>query len=316
MLELEMALDTDLGIDSIKRVEILSALQDKLPAAPAIKPEHLGTLQTVGQIVDFLASVSGVVEPSREPESRFELPSVGKGIDRKVLRALPLHKDDVRLSLKLPQGAMIWVSDDGSSLSDAICEQLAGHGLVAEKVAFDRLDALVPAENLAGLIILAPSAGTDDRFLLNAFRLVQLAEPVLNANGSRAGAILAVVSRLNGFFGLTEGGPIGDVMSGGLAGLAKTAGHEWPDVSCRAFDLANDLADEAENAKLLVAELLYDGPQEIGVTGDGLYTLDLVEQGLPDSIVDMPVNYGDVVIISGGARGVTAEAAVALAASS
>ncbi len=56
MLELEMALDTDLGIDSIKRVEILSALQEKLPEAPAVKPEDLGVLQTLGQIVDHLAA--------------------------------------------------------------------------------------------------------------------------------------------------------------------------------------------------------------------------------------------------------------------
>ena len=44
MLELDMELDADLGIDSIKRVEILSALQERLPEAPSLKPEHLGTL--------------------------------------------------------------------------------------------------------------------------------------------------------------------------------------------------------------------------------------------------------------------------------
>ena len=49
-----MRLDADLGIDSIKRVEILSALQEQLPDAPVIKPEHLGVLQTLGQIVEFL----------------------------------------------------------------------------------------------------------------------------------------------------------------------------------------------------------------------------------------------------------------------
>ena len=54
MLELDMALDADLGIDSIKRVEILSALQERLPEAPAIKPEHLGTLHNLRQIVAFL----------------------------------------------------------------------------------------------------------------------------------------------------------------------------------------------------------------------------------------------------------------------
>ena len=56
MLELEMTLDADLGIDSIKRVEILSALQEKLPEAPAVKPEDLGTLQTLGQIIGHLST--------------------------------------------------------------------------------------------------------------------------------------------------------------------------------------------------------------------------------------------------------------------
>ena len=36
MLELNMSLDADLGIDSIKRVEILSALQEQLPGVPSV----------------------------------------------------------------------------------------------------------------------------------------------------------------------------------------------------------------------------------------------------------------------------------------
>ncbi len=54
MLELDMSLDGDLGIDSIKRVEILSALQTRLPEAPVVKPEDLGRLQTLREIVSFL----------------------------------------------------------------------------------------------------------------------------------------------------------------------------------------------------------------------------------------------------------------------
>ncbi len=48
----------------------------------------------------------------------------------------------------------------------------------------------------------------------------------------------------------------------------------------------------------------------------GLQTLSLVEESLPVSRLESPVSYGDVVVISGGARGVTAEVAIALAASS
>ncbi|MBH23059.1 MAG: hypothetical protein CMH57_01100, partial [Myxococcales bacterium] len=72
MLELSMGLDSDLGIDSIKRVEILSALEEQLPEAPAIKPEHLGELQTLGHIVGFLAdpsAASGQPEPVAQAEA-------------------------------------------------------------------------------------------------------------------------------------------------------------------------------------------------------------------------------------------------------
>ena len=42
MLNPDMGLDADLGIDSIKRVEILSALQERLPEAPPVIPEPTG----------------------------------------------------------------------------------------------------------------------------------------------------------------------------------------------------------------------------------------------------------------------------------
>ncbi len=42
VLGLDMKLDADLGIDSIKRVEILSALHERLPALPTLAPEQVG----------------------------------------------------------------------------------------------------------------------------------------------------------------------------------------------------------------------------------------------------------------------------------
>jgi len=70
MLEPDMQLDADLGIDSIKRVEILSALQERLPDAPIIKPEHLGTLRTLKDIVGFLAERQDA--PPTEPTHKTD----------------------------------------------------------------------------------------------------------------------------------------------------------------------------------------------------------------------------------------------------
>ena len=76
MLNLGMSLDGDLGVDSIKRVEILSALQDKLPNAPVVKPEQLGTLHTLQDVADFLgrADANSELTPKTEPVSAIRMP--------------------------------------------------------------------------------------------------------------------------------------------------------------------------------------------------------------------------------------------------
>jgi acyl carrier protein len=54
MLDLTMDMEADLGIDSIKRVEILGALQERHPDLPKIEPQALAELRTLGQIVNYL----------------------------------------------------------------------------------------------------------------------------------------------------------------------------------------------------------------------------------------------------------------------
>lgn len=57
MLQPEMSLEMDLGIDSIKRVEILSAMQDHVPHANQIQPQEMAVLQTIGEIADYLRNL-------------------------------------------------------------------------------------------------------------------------------------------------------------------------------------------------------------------------------------------------------------------
>ncbi|MFI5349661.1 MAG: beta-ketoacyl synthase N-terminal-like domain-containing protein, partial [Elusimicrobiota bacterium] len=64
----DMDLEADLGIDSIKRVEILSAIAEKLPGAPKVKPEHLGTLRTLKSIADYLSQGMSSAAPAAARE--------------------------------------------------------------------------------------------------------------------------------------------------------------------------------------------------------------------------------------------------------
>ena len=58
MIELNMDIESDLGIDSIKRVEIMWALQEKLPHIPQAKGNEIGELRTLREIVEHLDSLS------------------------------------------------------------------------------------------------------------------------------------------------------------------------------------------------------------------------------------------------------------------
>ena len=53
MLEDDMDLEGELGVDSIKQVEILSALRDQYPSLPEVDPEHLAELRTIGRSLIF-----------------------------------------------------------------------------------------------------------------------------------------------------------------------------------------------------------------------------------------------------------------------
>ena len=125
-------------------------------------------------------------------------------------------------------------------------------------------------------------------------------------------ALFATVARLDGAFGL-RGLPLDhEPIAGGLAGLVKTAGHEWPEVACKAIDLASDVLP-AKAAERLCDELLRVGPSEVGLTVSGHWALQ--RQVEPQALLGraVPLQAGDVVVISGGARGVTAAVAEVLA---
>ncbi|MDD2804878.1 MAG: SDR family NAD(P)-dependent oxidoreductase [Elusimicrobiales bacterium] len=317
----DMDMESDLGIDSIKRVAILSELQEKLPGAPRITPEQLGSIRTLRQVTAYLNAGASPAPATPAPASAPAARAVETEIVREVLKTAELDPAAARKHVALDKKFPIWVTDDGSALAAAVVKNLEERGYKARKVS---LDGSAPAaDGLAALVLLAPAAklgkkdywsASSELFLKQAFRLVRAAGPALKAAGKISGASLMTVSRLDGAFGMSGLKSEQDPVFGGLAGLAKTAGHEWPEVSCRAVDAAADWSHTVSVAQALTDELFFSGPAELGLseTGGKVVLLSRSEQAKGEKF---PLAKGDVVLITGGARGVTAEAAAALAAS-
>ncbi|OGA15682.1 MAG: hypothetical protein A3H32_04625 [Betaproteobacteria bacterium RIFCSPLOWO2_02_FULL_63_19] len=321
MLNLDMGLDSDLGIDSIKRVEIMAALRVQLPDSPEIRPEHLGTLQTLRQIVDFLAGSPGTpaaTSDSRTPADVAESQPKELQVIRQVVRPAKMAQGEPRKTFVLPPGATIWLTDDGSDLCRSVAERLLALRLNVLSRKLDdgsvKHDSTAGAEAPAALVILTPSAGSDDEFLSRAFSLIREAGPALRRAGSAGTAMLVTVSRLDGAFGFGAMSGKADPIGGGLAGMLKTARREWPEVHCKAIDLDPGSLQIEDAAAQIVDEMFGDGPAEVGLSGHARVTLEIEAAPMTATAgMRMPWNQGDVVVVSGGARGITGDCALALA---
>ena len=54
VLQMDMDMESNLGIDSIKRVEILSEMQQQLPQLGAIEPSNMAELSTLGHVLQTI----------------------------------------------------------------------------------------------------------------------------------------------------------------------------------------------------------------------------------------------------------------------
>ncbi len=132
MLEMEMDMEADLGIDSIKRVEILGAIQEMYPNLPKPNIEELGDLRTIGQIVDYLQQLAG----GEKKKSQFEFDDkpieeaeedLDHNIQRRPAKLKFLPSPDY-LDFSLPEGHISLITDDGSLTTSVVAQSLIDKG--------------------------------------------------------------------------------------------------------------------------------------------------------------------------------------------
>ncbi|MGI5843609.1 MAG: SDR family NAD(P)-dependent oxidoreductase [Candidatus Xenobium sp.] len=333
MLDLDMDLEADLGIDSIKRVEILAAVEEHLPNLKAITPDEIGDLRTLRQVVERLGGGpegggpggnggGGLKAPAAPPATDQTTHPSDSGPVGTVIPSVPLAERRVlRMQAcpplapgALPGGGTYLVVDDGD-LAGALKKSLERRGATARVVPLPEAASAASkysGEDLGGLILIMPRSPsgawnpTSERMLKECFRIAASAAPALKSRP----ALLATISRLDGRFGFSGSGY--NPVAGGLAGLPKVAALEWPLATCRALDVAPDWPAE-EAAEAIATELSSFGPMEVGLSAGGRVTPVLVGSPIEDR-VGIDLEEGAVVLVTGGARGVTADCARALAA--
>ena len=318
MLNLDMELDTDLGIDSIKKVEILSTVRERVGDVPG-DLAAFATLRTLREIAEQYAQPGTAAgeAPARQaladPAGPAAAPAgpAAAPVTRREVRAVPAPASGLAM-LGLTAGPLA-VTDDGTGIAPLLVARLARHGIHAQVVTH----VLADAAGVIALDGLRPVASVDEA--LEAERAAFRAAREIATRMGADGGIFVTVQDTGGDFGLsgyrtgTGSGGTGTggtdpvrAWLGGLAALARTAAKEWPRASVKAIDCATAGRPPAAVADAIVAELLTGGATvDAGLRADGTrITLDLA--AAPAGQAPPDIGPHSVIVATGGARGVTA----------
>ncbi|WP_437690368.1 SDR family NAD(P)-dependent oxidoreductase [Sorangium sp. So ce176] len=298
MLGLQMELESDLGIDSIKRVEILSAVRDRTPGLSEVDAAALAQLRTLGQVVDHLRANLGPAAGAPPAVPVEDPASTTADLGRWTLAAVPAPAAGLAMPGLFDAGTVVVTGHD--AIGPALVAALGARGIAAEYAH------AVPRGARGAVFLggLRDFATVDEALAVH--REAFLAAQAIAASP----ALFVTVQDTGGDFGLSGSDR---AWTGGLPGLAKTAALEWPDASCRAIDIERAGRPAAELAEDIATELFSGGVElEIGLRPDGRRTAlrSVREDAQPGPL---PLGPSDVVVASGGARGVTAATLIALA---
>ncbi|MEI7031857.1 SDR family NAD(P)-dependent oxidoreductase [Streptomyces pratensis] len=348
MLNVDMELEADLGVDSIKRVEILSAVRRQVGDVATGDVGRFGKLRTLREIVEALTGgvrppeapepgaravprpltdvVASAAAKSREhdgPSKTADAPALsevpeppaprtGAGERTPLTRLVPRTVESSASGLAtagLLDGPVV-VTGEGPGECGIV-------GLVARKLTERGVDASAVAEVPAaarGVVHLGglTASGTPDE-AREVHRSALRAARAVAARAAGGGGLFVTVQDTGGDFGLGGHAP-GRAWLGGVAGLTRTAAKEWPDASVKVVDCERGGRGDEEVAEAIVRELLEGGVDvEVGLRADGTRALLRMtpEPATPGDA--RRISATSVIVATGGARGVTAAALLDLA---
>jgi acyl transferase domain-containing protein/NAD(P)H-dependent flavin oxidoreductase YrpB (nitropropane dioxygenase family)/NAD(P)-dependent dehydrogenase (short-subunit alcohol dehydrogenase family) len=366
-LGLELDMEADLGIDSIKRVEILGKLRDEFPGLKSLSEsaetmDALTQARTLGAIVDRMVAAGQPKgrDGGRRPFSQQSVMqadgsrSASKPYDIVVANGNGRHESStlrrlievVQAPLPHPRlglmpGGRVAITDDGRGVAGNLADCLEAAGVPVDRIggleesvdwtspsAIDSvLDRIRSRGPLAGLVHTLPlrlsrsgqpnELNWDERVgeeVKGLFLLAKATAADLEKAARSGGSCLVAATALGGRFASAGSTRLEFFPGhGGIAGLVKTLAREWPSVRCRVVDFSVEDPTETIAGRLADEMVANDGWAEVGYDRGRRIRLRTLESPTRHSTSVLELKPGEPVVISGGARGITAMVATELA---
>lgn len=316
----ELRLLDDLNLDSIKAAELIAEAATKLGIAGKLDPsEHANaSLSTIAELLETLAgprqiSPSPAVEV--KPKATTGRPSAWVR-DFAVVPVPETMSEQPSESGFIAGGALILSKESERDIAEALSKHLNGKGLQTSVASFS--DPAPGDGRFSNFIAVLPRLPNSSKELAERLPAIveRLRAPVLNmsnSSGSTKQNTVAYVQFGGGYFGKNE--ETADVEQCCAKALAASLHLERPELKVRVLDFHTNASPETL-AELVWAELSTAGNYS-AVGYDEQFT-----RRVPRPRLLEPADYrprkiswspDDVVLATGGAKGITAECAFALA---
>ena len=317
-IDTQMDLEADLGIDSIKRVEILSAVKERLPHLPEPDPALASAARTLDEVQELLLGKAPAVAPSAQAETTTAVnpktkPSSPATTPSAETPSLPLVRSVLRWTDCEPTGfqppwtvshASVVIIEDQGGIATSLAHKL-------KKAGFDVSVKAAPSAGDENLILLHGLDAQSDvaSYLELPF---QSLKHLQQAQGDGSTKPRWIFSAQATGLELPSQGLEGPAWSSGLAALVKVAAAEWPGTVVRTVDVARKGRSAGEIADQLLEEI-FQGEGDLEVRLGTMGTRKVAS--LVTDPVEAPATerMADPIVAIGGARGVTAECLIALA---
>ena len=337
LIDADMNIEADLGIDSIKRIEIFAEIGKKIPGEIEQDDiEAISMLQTIQEVGDYIKKkkIASVPDESKQRIKRFEV----------ILDELPPAESQTQI----PSSGLIIIHGDQDGVALGLARQLLDLGyqiamIVSEKMVLPKL----------ANVSVYPLTTIDDNGIANLFEKIAVEENQLLAGFIHVGSkgkeytkdiypfakdeigVLKTIFlcakyfvqakrqensffvsavRMDGGLGLLSGE---NILQGGLFGLHKSLAIEWEEeMVTKAVDLDTTLTPEVAS-KYLLDEIFNKGYHniEVGRDYDGRRLAPkLVEKYVKDlHKKELRITSKDTFLVTGGGRGITASCVTQLA---
>ncbi|MFO8050855.1 MAG: beta-ketoacyl synthase N-terminal-like domain-containing protein, partial [Thermoplasmatota archaeon] len=309
MLEMDLDLEADLGIDTVKQVELFAMAREdfNLPKDDSI---NLSDFPTMRHLVDYVAGLTEGLNapPEEEPEVQktMDMDQLKKRVNRWVLETREMEQlpDPDRSVL---EGMKVVVMGGGEEGAQAVQDILKAEVLMASPE--EIMDGKPELDGVKGVINLYPfeleeTSDPDDWRRAGDLSVKPLFKLTKDLNNVfKEGGFFASIVRMGGRFGLASST---NPFNGAVDGYTKAVVREYGNTNGLVLDVPPEMS--IQDALSQLAKEIDAGHEllEVGWDGQSRYrpVLRIIE---PPSPKVLDLEDGMKILVSGGGAGITAE---------